>query len=256
MQPIHLSKPLTIAIAFSLTMANLLVISAPTFSAPTFSATPSTKPNVRSQQAQKRLPVPPKLGRPGRKAGGGSRGQCPKVEIGATAVVPLGEATSVLERPVLWFYSPYTGTPSAAKFTLEQNGRKVAPPIALQLPNTPGFVQVQLPEVLVLGESYKWFLAIDCSSKDTNSGPPQPPIELEGNLQRVSPSGDRQKLDDLSTNLQAQLDLYVANKLWLDAVNTAMTLRRSQPKNKTFTTQWEMLMRSLKLEELERIPVI
>jgi Domain of Unknown Function (DUF928) len=249
MQPIHLSKTLTIATVFTLTITNLLVVSAPTFS-----ATPTEKSSIRSQ---KRLPVPPPSGRPGRKAGGGSRGQCPKVEIGATAIVPLAEATSILERPVLWFYSPYTETTPTAKFTLEQDGRSIAPPIVLQLPKTPGFVRVQLPETLMLNQSYKWFLAIDCSSKNTNSGSLQPPIELEGKLQRVSLNPpDRQKIADLSTNLQAQVDLYIANGLWLDAINTAMTLRRSQPKTKTFTTQWETMMRSLKLEELERIPLI
>ncbi len=253
------SNPLTIAIAFSLTIAHgaLFVPSG-------FSATPEQwmdLPQTTSQLTAlnpKRRPLTvPKTVRPrDPRRAGGSRGQCPSVEMGITAIVPLAEADTLSDRPTFWFYSPYNGVNLSAKFTIQQNGKPIADAITIPLPKTPGLLRVSLPESIALqaNQSYQWFFSIDCNASQTSPSQPnpktapQPPIELEGRIRRVTLSSpNSQKLAKLSSKSREQVEFYISNNLWLEAITTTIDRRQS--------TEWERLMRSLKLDELEKMPL-
>jgi hypothetical protein len=246
MHSIPPSKPLTLAIAFTLTIAHAL-----SFVPAGFSTTPQRSMDLRLLDARtlalnpkKRPRTVPKTVRPrDPRIAGGSRGQCPAVDRGLTAIVPLAEAETLSDRPTFWFYSPYNGVNLSAKFTIQQNGKPIAEAITIPLPTTPGLMRVSLPEsmTLQLNQSYQWFVSIDCNASQPNlKNAPQPPIELEGRVRRVTLSlPNSQKLTQLTPNSREQAEFYITNLLWLEAITTTIDRRQS--------TEWEALMRSLNL---------
>ncbi len=245
MQRIHYSKTTTLAIAFTLTIANALAVP---------SAISTTLPQLTQSQLiastpkKRPLKVPKTVRTRDPRIAGGSRGQCPSVETGVTAIVPLSEAKTLSDRPTFWFYSPYNGTNLSAKFTLQQNGKPIANAITVPLPQTSGLLNIALPEStpLQVNQSYQWFLSIDCSTSKTDAkNAPQPPIELEGSLRRVTlDSTNSHKLAQIPANSREQVEFYISNNLWLDAINTTIDRRQA--------TEWERLMQLVNLTELEK----
>ncbi len=258
---IHRLKPVTFTIALTLAMVEVLSIP---FS-PSLKIAPSSpsiaiaaRPPIRPP-SQQRPTVRPPSGRPRRTIGGGSRGQCPPVELGATAFVPLTEAKTLSDRPTFWFYSPYRGKNRSAKFTIEQAGELITDPMMMTLPLTPGLLKVQLPKTVSLNpdQSYRWFLTIDCNTDQAQSSParstyvPQPPIELEGTVRRITlAANEQQNLAALPQNSREQFDFYVAKNLWLEAI--ALTLDRPPLQ----LAQWELLLKQLNLQEFSAVSVI
>jgi Domain of Unknown Function (DUF928) len=196
--------------------------------------------------------TPPPSGRPGRTAAGGHRGQCPKVAIPLTAIVPLTEATTIAPRPTFWFYSPYTDITWPAKFTIQSKGDPITEPISVRLPTKPGIIRVSLPDTVTLevNQPYEWFFAIDCNPGQTD----QPPIEVEGTVRRVNLTATQ--LAKMTKNPRQQVGFYTANGLWLDAVTTLSELRLAAPQDATLTAEWQTLLRSLDLEQFAQTPVV
>jgi Domain of Unknown Function (DUF928) len=254
---IHRLKPFTLTIALSLAMVEVLSI--PFAHAP-YSSSLAARPSLQAP-SQQRPTVRPPSGRPRRTIGGGSRGQCPPVELGATAFIPLTETKTLSDRPTFWFYSPYRGKNRSAKFTIEQAGELITDPLMMTLPLTPGLLKVQLPKTVSLNpdQSYRWFLTIDCNPDQAQSSPaqssparstyaPQPPLELEGSVRRITlAANEQQNLASLTPNSREQFDFYVAKNLWLEAI--ALTLDRPQPKR----AQWELLLKMLDLQEFSAV---
>ncbi len=196
---------------------------------------------------------PPRSGRPTRTAAGGHRGQCPKVAIPLTAIVPLTEARTISPHPTFWFYSPYTDVTLPAKFTLQNNGEPIAE-LTVKLPKTPGIIRVQLPNTanLEIDKSYEWLFEINCEQGQMN----QPPIVIEGSVQRVMlDSVTAKKMTTLTKNSHEQVAFYVTNGLWLDAATSLIDLRLMAPQDKALNTEWQTFLRSLTLEQLVETPV-
>jgi hypothetical protein len=196
--------------------------------------------------------TPPPSGRPSRTAAGGHRGQCPKVAIPLTAIVPLTDATTISPRPTFWFYSPYAGITWPAKFTIQSKGDPITEPISVRLPTKPGIIRVPLPNTVTLAvnQPYEWFFAIDC-----NPGQPdQPPIEVEGTVRRVNLTATQ--LATMTKNPRQQVSFYTTNGLWLDAITTLSELRLAAPQDATLAAEWQTLLRSLDLEQFAKTPVI
>jgi hypothetical protein len=251
----HPSNPLPIAIAFT-----LMTVQGMLFVPSGFSTTLQSRTNLQLIDSQltalnpkKRPRTIPKTKRPrDPRIAGGSRGQCPSVDVGLTAIVPLAEAETGSDRPTFWFYSPYKDVNLSAKFTIQQNGKPIAEPLTIPLPKTPGLLRVSLPEATSLqaNQSYQWFLSIDCNASQPNAkNAQQPPIELEGRIRRVTLSiPSREKLSKLRAHSREQTEFYITNDLWLEAITTTIDRRQSM--------EWETLMRSLNLNELEKMSLL
>ncbi|MCA1995426.1 MAG: DUF928 domain-containing protein, partial [Coleofasciculus sp. S288] len=91
-------------------------------------------------------------GRPSRREGTGSRGDCPPVEIPLTALVPAGNVGLTLEKhPTFWFYVPYSpGDTASGEFVLQDEANNDVYRTSLTLPREPGVVSFSLPSATPL----------------------------------------------------------------------------------------------------------
>lgn len=228
--------------------------------------------------------TPPPLedrGRPysGRRQGAASRGSCQLSEqqTGLTALVPntqvkleetaetadnayLSNYESVLSLttealPAFWFYVPYSSEDiKEFEFVLQdESGNEVYQETFISHHETPGIVQITLPETLSplrLDATYQWFFLTHCESGTTALSP-----EVGGWIRRV----------ELASNLQTQLDdatalemasIYASNGIWQNAVTVLGELYRESPENTMFRDNWSSLLTSVDLESISEQPLL
>ncbi len=197
---------------------------------------------ARSAQSQTTASaVRPRVGRPIRQGQGASRGDCPQVTVPLTALVPLTEGKTLSAHPTFWFYIPYTKSTKItvpAKFSLRDSaGNLVGHDIELSLPTTPSVIGVHLPATTTLEpmQSYRWFFAIYCTSED------QPPISVEGSVQRLSSS-------------------LVKDPPFLDVLTALAEHRLTKPQDVALLAKWKQLLNQLnftpsELEEMTTAPL-
>ncbi|MEH1840675.1 MAG: DUF928 domain-containing protein, partial [Nostoc sp.] len=116
----------------------------------------------------------------GRRAGMGSRDNCPAVPIPLTALVPFQEEQKVgeqknksiigiveglttSERPTFWFYIPYTKdlSNSSAEFSLQDSAENDVYRNTIALPSKPSVIGISLPSnaaSLEVDQIYRWYL--------------------------------------------------------------------------------------------------
>ena len=217
-------------------------------------------------------------GRPysGRRQGAASRGSCQLSEqqTGLTALVPntqikleetadnaylsnyelvLSLTTEAL--PAFWFYVPYSSEDiKEFEFVLQdESGNEVYQATFISHGETPGIVQITLPETLSplrLDATYQWFFLTHCESDATALSP-----EVGGWIRRV----------ELASNLQTQLDnataletasIYASNGIWQNAITVLGELYRESPENSMFRDNWSSLLTSVDLETILEQPLL
>ena len=200
-------------------------------------------------------------GRPGRKGGTGSRGDCFALGMPLTALVPTSNlGLTVNSNPTFWFYVPYKPDDAlSGEFSLqdEQNNEVYRTPFTL--PGTPGIVSISLPSTkapLEIGKRYRWYFKIYCPLQESSE--PSTPAFVQGWVQRVS-------LNDINPNLESQLKagktpleriaLYAENGIWHEALTGLAELRRTSPRDVTLDDDWADLLRSVGLERLVQEPL-
>ncbi|MEO1561143.1 MAG: DUF928 domain-containing protein, partial [Cyanobacteria bacterium J06632_19] len=152
-------------------------------------AQPSRRVNSRKKKTRRPVFVSPKTPRKltpisGRRAGMGSRNNCPAVPISLTALAPFEEqankrtnksnigivgGTTTLERPKFWFYVPYTKNLEnlSAEFSLQDSNGTDVYRENIVLPQKPGVVGISLPNTvkpLEVGKTYRWYFKVNCSN--------------------------------------------------------------------------------------------
>jgi Domain of Unknown Function (DUF928) len=210
---------------------------------------------VQAKQARGRVP--------GRRRGGGRRGECPAASTELTALVPVtnvvneilpetyvGSSTTA-ERPTLWFYVPYTLTADlTAEFVLQDAaGQDIYQISSADFPaseQTPGIISVSLPATIAplkVGEVYQWFFKLSCKTEAF--------AYVQGGIERISvnPSLASQLA---KASLQEQVNLYLANGLEYDAIHLLARLRRTRPTDTVINSAWINLLRSLDLEDISQ----
>lgn len=214
-------------------------------------------------------PPPPERDAPGNRGGGGGRGCGPNSQP-TTALIPTQkrilngnpEATTVQvwgttlsERPTFWFDVPdERSTIKSVEFVLQDNTDQDLYRSGIVLPETPGIVNIKLPETvtaLKAGALYHWFLNItfDCPSDGSVTR------QINGWVQRVAPDSKLTQLLKNATPAQ-QAILYAKNGIWFDALTTLGDLRRSKPKDLSAIENWNRLLQSIGLENLKTQPIV
>lgn len=209
----------------------------------------------------------------GRRAGMGSRGNCPGVKLPLTALVPLipqananasktssigivgGLTTS--ERPEFLFYVPYTRqilNQSKAEFILEDStGKSVYEDKQISLPSQAGVISVSLPKntkPLKLDEIYRWYLKVPCDQETTSV-----PIYVDGEVKRVSlDSSITQQLE--AADPKEKIEIYAREGIWFDALNGLAQMRKSSPQEDiSLKKDWQILLRSVNLGNIDDAPL-
>lgn len=151
--------------------------------------------------------------------------------------------TTASTEPVLWVYAPYPSQKviSGQLRLLNSNQTKyihLNDLISFTLPNTPGFVGIKMrqafDDVLIEGESYRWFLTIICQPKPNSEKERQDGID--GVLKIVSVS------DETSA--------------WFDRVNRVATGLMEAPGDAALRQEWRELLEPSGLADLADEPIM
>lgn len=194
-------------------------------------------------------------GRPGRRAGGGSRSLCPSTTMPLTALVPANNiGTTVSDRPNFWFYVPYAPQQAAAgEFVLQDKQENDVYRQTFNLPNTPGLVSLKLPQAapaLQVDRSYRWYFKLYCEDSASATA-----NFVEGWISRIP----------LKPNLETQLKQgknpaykeYGIDSIWFDALDSLAQLRLDRD-NSQLVREWNELLSAegVNLNNLTQKPLV
>lgn len=190
------------------------------------------------------------FGLPGRRIGGGSRGECLS---GAQPLVALNPSTNLgrtaSDRPSLHFVVSTFDEPYNTKFSLrDSDGNKVYEE-AIALEKNQEILSIQIPEnSLQEAQNYSWRFAVVCDPEDSAQN-----IVLTGWLRQVdqaaAPSADLVAESSLEESLEL-IRRYEAAELWTDAVSSVVALRQQYPEAPAVRAEWSALLQSLELENV------
>lgn len=193
--------------------------------------------------------VPPDRGLPGRREGGGTRGNCLTSQPTLTAFMPqtnFGRTTRAY--PTLYWYIPQT-TAAVAEFELLNDQEEVIYTTQVQLTQKSGILQITLPDTdrttaLETGKTYHWYLSLACDPQDRSGD-----VITEGWIERT-------ELDATLTNQLEQATegdraaLYAEAGIWYDALDTLAELRSLHPNDPIILRSWNNLLTSVGLDNL------
>ncbi|MEH2165232.1 MAG: DUF928 domain-containing protein [Nostoc sp.] len=208
----------------------------------------------------------------GRRAGMGSRDNCPAVSTPLTALVPFQEEQKVgkqtnksiigtveglttLERPTFWFYIPYTKdlSNSSAEFSLQDSAENDVYRNAIALPSKPSIISISLPSTasLKVNKTYRWYLKVRCM-QDTASIP----VYVEGDIKRINlDSRVMQQLE--ATNAPRQkIIIYAEKGIWFDALNMLAQIHISNYNDASVQQDWQSLLQSINLDNIATVPLV
>lgn len=220
----------------------------------------STNQSLSNSSGHQQLPQQPSPdfsgeGRPGRRAGGGSRSPCPAIEPSLTALMPVTNlGKTVAERPTFWFYVPYSSQQApAGEFVLQGEEGNDIYRTPLTLPQTPGFVSFSTPPTaapLEVNQSYRWYFKLYCQPQLASA-----PVFVDGWVQRVA------LIPELESQLRSataqDYAVYAAHGIWYDALADLAELRLTNPANTELEQEWAKLLgaKGVGLAQLRREPM-
>ena len=206
----------------------------------------------------------------GRRAGMGSRNNCPAVPTALTALVPLAEQLPVNktgkpsigvvgglttnERPTFWFYVPYTQEANlSAEFSLQDSTEMDVYRNAIALPQKPGVIGVSLPNTakpLEVGQNYRWYFKVRCQQQTASL-----PVYVEGDIQRINLDSNVTEQLKAVTDEQQKIAIYAKSGIWFDALNMLAKLRKTSG-DASVVEDWQSLLQSVNLDNIATAPLV
>ena len=194
-------------------------------------------------------------GRPGRRGGTGSRGDCPPVEVSLTALMPRSNSGSSVEaHPTFWFYVPYkSGEVASGEFSLQDEQNNDVYRTNFTLPETPGIVGFSLAGAapLEVNKKYQWYVKLYCSGQRSSA-----PVFVRGWVERVALKPELERQLQTASTPRERIAVYAQNGIWYSALNELAKLRRGEPQNATFSNDWAGLLRGVRLENIVEKPIL
>jgi hypothetical protein len=191
-------------------------------------------------------------GFPGRRIGGGTRGDCGVSDKKLTALVPDNMlSVTAAASPSFFYYIPDELTSKQVEFVLRDQDENSFYATALTLPNRPGIISLSLPSsaALSVNQDYHWYFSIICDNRDRSGD-----IVVDGWIRRVDlPSA-------LATRLRAanpleQAALYREAGIWNEALTALAGLRRNRANDPAIAQRWEELLESIDLGAIAQEPL-
>lgn len=209
--------------------------------------------------------IPPGEGAPqrGDTASSRSGGVCQHGEVGETqrGVVPLlpqgNYGTTLADRPEILVYVPATQAKQAL-FSLKDQNKITHYETVVPLSGKAGIVTVRLPKTaqpLAVGETYTWYLALQCEGMVRPVSPVQGQIKrIVSNRVAVSPESQSAQSGETSTLLNTAT-IYGAEGIWYDTIATLARLKATEPADATIDRHWQELLGSVGLDQFSDISV-
>ncbi|MBE9107292.1 DUF928 domain-containing protein, partial [Nostoc cf. edaphicum LEGE 07299] len=202
----------------------------------------------------------------GRRAGMGSRDNCPAVSTPLTALVPFQEEQKVgkqtnnsiigtveglttLERPTFWFYIPYTKnlSNSSAEFSLQDSAGNDVYRNAIALPSKPSIIGIYLPSTasLKVDKTYRWYLKVRCNQETASI-----PIYVEGDIKRINLDERVTQQLEAANEPRKKIIIYAEKGIWFDALNMLAQRRISNSNDAYIEKDWQSLLQSVNLDNI------
>lgn len=196
-----------------------------------------------------------RVGLPGRRVGGGTRGDCNFGQKQLTALMPKNNlALTIAANPLVFFYIPPVTT-QTVEFVLLDEAENQVYEKTFKPTGTNGIISLSLPsnaplKELIIGKKYHWYLSVICNAEDRAND-----ITVDGWIQRVEPNPTLTRELEKAAPLQRPAILAAAN-LWQDALVTLAQLRSSHPYDANIAFQWKQLLQSADLNNIAQEPVV
>jgi Domain of Unknown Function (DUF928) len=209
----------------------------------------------------------------GRRAGMGSRDNCPAVSTPLTALVPFQEEQKVgkqtnnsivgtveglttLERPTFWFYIPYTKdlSNSSAEFSLQDSAENDVYRNAIALPPEPSVIGISLPEnvtSLEVGKTYRWYLKVRCKQETASV-----PLYVQGDIQRINLDAPVMQQLSAAGDPRQKIIIYAKEGIWFDALTLLAQIRLSNSNDASVKEDWQSLLQSVNLGNISTAPLL
>ncbi|MEH2409109.1 DUF928 domain-containing protein [Nostoc sp.] len=209
----------------------------------------------------------------GRRAGMGSRDNCPAVPTPLTALVPFKEEQKVAgqtnksiigiveglttsERPTFWFYIPYTQdlSNSSAEFSLQDSAENDVYRNAIALPSKPSIIGISLPTTvasLEVDQTYRWYLKVHCKQESASIA-----LYVEGDIKRINLDSRVIQQLEAVTDPRQKIIIYAKEGIWFDALNMLAQIRISHSNDASVQEDWQSLLQSINLDNLAKTPII
>ena len=249
---------------------------------PTRRNTSRRKPASTRRSTSRPVFVPPRTPNgltsiSGRRAGMGSRGNCPTVTNPLTALVPFQEENNLRknttksfigrvkglttsEKPRFLFYVPYTQNleNSNAEFSLQDSEGTDVYRKEISLPQQPGVISISLPntvESLKPERSYRWYFKVRCKQERGNL-----PIYVEGDIQRISLNSRLKQELKAAVEPRQKIAVYAKEGIWFDALNMLAQIRQSPVQDASLKASlkedWQSLLDSVDLNNIATAPLL
>lgn len=194
-------------------------------------------------------------GAPGRRIGGGSRGCSVRGDgIGnreLTALVP--ETTmglTVASFPSFFWYLPPTSSTEVEFVLMDENGEKVIYETRFRTKGEAGIVSLNLPEnaslpPLEMDKNYRWYFSMICNPDDRAAD-----LYVQGWIRRVEPNAAlTEELATAASDLD-RVRIYARNGIWHESVTLLASLRRTNPTDREVENEWKELIESVSLDSV------
>ena len=197
-------------------------------------------------------------GLPGRRMGGGTRGEeCIASETPLMALMPetnLGMTTAAT--PSLLFYLPQATATREVEFVLLDANDQVIHDTTFQVKGESGVISLRLPDaetppLLAKNENYHWYFSIICDPANRALD-----IAVDGWIRRVDLAAPLSRQIADAAPLERARVLSQESDLWHDALTTLADQRRTHPNNPTVAGQWIQLLQSVGLSAIAQAPLI
>lgn len=212
---------------------------------------------VPQQVLAEDAPQKSREGLPGRRLGGGTRGECSLNTHQLTALVPENNlGVTQAAHPKLFFYLPPTSKPKLVEFILQDEKNNVIYEKTFTTAAAKGIIKINLsdsastPPALTSGKNYRWFFSIICNPERREHD-----ITVDGWLKRVALDTKTAQLLERATSVDL-VNLYANKGLWQDAIATLAELMDKQPNNPQLAATWSQLLRAVKLDAIAQEPIL
>jgi hypothetical protein len=191
---------------------------------------------------------------PGRRIGGGTRGECLAGRQPLVALNPannLGVTTN--DAPSVYFLMPALNETLQVEFILRDSSETSVYKTAFDVNTTEEIVGIRLPEgQLKADQDYHWYFSVICDPEDRSQN-----VVLTGWLRRVSSEIESPEIEnqsDLESSLERVM-LYQESGLWTDAIATLVELHQTYPHDNEILSQWTQLLQLLELDTVVELPL-
>ena len=202
---------------------------------------PSTVPKPKPPAKPQKEPLDfSSVGRSGQQTAGESRGACTQVDIPLTAIAPVSNVSKTISsHPQWWFYNPYPKSEiEKIEFVIQNQQRQDVFRKNLNYDTETSYLSATIPkDNLGIQENhwYRWYLKVYCYQ-----GENAVPLFVSGWVKRVTP---KIKTDRVSSNSWTITE-YIAQNLWLDAINLLLTDKTSHSSTSNCQQTWQQLINS------------